>query len=64
MEDTDCLTNELCDKNQLDYNGTGIGDVCECNGNFDRDLDVDGTDASIFKMDFGRSKLNNQCYSN
>ena len=39
----------------------GCGDACECEGNFDGDLDVDGTDASTFKVDFGRSKLINPC---
>jgi hypothetical protein len=34
-------------------------DLCE--GNFDCDLDVDGTDASVFKSDFGRSSLKNPC---
>ena len=41
--------------------GNGIGDACDCEGNFDGDLDVDGTDASTFKGDFGRSKLVNPC---
>jgi hypothetical protein len=34
-------------------------DVCE--GNFDCDQDVDGTDASVFKSDFGRSSFKNPC---
>jgi rhodanese-related sulfurtransferase len=41
--------------------GNGCGDACECEGNFDDDLDVDGTDASTFKMDFGRSKIVDPC---
>ena len=32
-----------------------------CEGNFDCDQDVDGSDASLFKSDFGRSALNNPC---
>jgi hypothetical protein len=32
-----------------------------CEGNFDRDLDVDGSDASTFKKDFGRSKISDPC---
>ncbi len=32
-----------------------------CEGNFDCDLDVDGSDASVFKSDFGRSSLKNPC---
>ena len=32
-----------------------------CQGNFDCDQDVDGTDAAVFKADFGRSQFNNSC---
>ena len=32
-----------------------------CEGNFDYDKDVDGTDASLFKSDYGRSGLSNAC---
>jgi len=32
-----------------------------CVGNFDYDKDVDGTDASNFKSDFGRSSFSNPC---
>ncbi len=41
--------------------GNEIGDVCDCEGNFDCDTDVDGTDAASFKADFGRSSFNNPC---
>ena len=42
--------------------GNFCGNACECEGNFDGDLDVDGTDASTFKGDFGRSKISgNPC---
>jgi hypothetical protein len=41
--------------------GNECGDACECEGNFDGDKDVDGTDASFFKSDFGRSKIQNPC---
>jgi hypothetical protein len=41
--------------------GNGIGDACDCEGNFDCDLDVDGTDAGKFKTDFGRSKFLDPC---
>jgi hypothetical protein len=41
--------------------GNGCGDACECEGNFDNDPDVDGTDASTFKADFGRSGFNDPC---
>jgi hypothetical protein len=32
-----------------------------CEGNFDGDVDVDGTDAAVFKSDFGRSAFKNPC---
>jgi len=32
-----------------------------CEGNFDCDQDVDGTDAAVFKEDFGRSQFRNPC---
>ena len=32
-----------------------------CKGNFDFDEDVDGTDAAVFKEDFGRSPFFNPC---
>jgi hypothetical protein len=43
--------------------GNGIGDACECEGNFDCsvDQDVDGSDAAIFKADFGRSTFQRPC---
>ena len=49
--------------NQEDLNENGIGDVCElgCLGNFNCDDDVDGTDAFLFKMNFGRSTFKNPC---
>ena len=34
-----------------------------CEGNFDCDQDVDGTDAAVFKEDFGRSAFKNPCPS-
>ena len=41
--------------------GNGIGEACECEGDFDEDGDCDGTDAATFKADFGRSSFNNPC---
>ncbi len=51
---------------QEDYfppQGNDIGDACDCEGDFDCDGDCDGTDASLFKTDFGRSAFNNPCNS-
>jgi hypothetical protein len=50
--------------------GNGIGDACDCEGDFDCDGDCDGTDAAKFKQYFGRSQFTipcangNQCYGN
>jgi hypothetical protein len=43
--------------------GNGIGDACDCEGNFNcwEDQDVDGSDASTFKTDFGRSNILHPC---
>jgi subtilisin len=35
--------------------------TCNCEGNFDGDSDVDGSDGSVFKDHFGRSHFNNPC---
>jgi hypothetical protein len=44
-------------------NANGIGDACDCEGDFNCDGDVDGTDAFLFKTDFGRSIFNEPCTS-
>jgi len=44
--------------------GNGIGDVCDCEGNFDCDFDVDGADVEAFLVDFGRSQYNDPCTNN
>ena len=41
--------------------GNGIGDACDCEGNFDCDSDCDGSDAADFKVDFGRSLTQDPC---
>ena len=41
--------------------GNDCGNACECEGNFDDDENVDGSDASVFKSDFGRGTYNNPC---
>jgi len=68
--DGDCI-GDLCDPEPEVYDpsvpdvyppqGNGIGDACDCEGNFDRDMDVDGSDAALFKADFGRSEILNPC---
>ena len=44
--------------------GNGIGDACECEGDFDCDGDVDGWDGMFFKADLGRSAFFNSCTHN
>ncbi len=61
-----CGVNGFCSMNQEDSyppQGNGIGDACDCEGNFncDTDRDVDGSDAALFKADFGRSAILNPC---
>jgi hypothetical protein len=42
--------------------GNGCGNACECEGNFQgNDVDCDGTDAAIFKTDFGRNAVTRPC---
>ena len=69
-DDNDGVGNE-CDNCRSHYNpnqedtdppvSNGCGNACECEGNFDNDSDVDGTDVSTFKNDFGRSSVMNPC---
>ena len=60
MSDGDCGDGGICSMAHEDNyppDGNGIGDACECEGDFDCDRDSDGSDASTFKEDFGRSTL-------
>jgi hypothetical protein len=41
--------------------GNSCGNACECEGNFNVDVDVDGGDAAVFKASFGRGGLNRPC---
>lgn len=56
-----CPQDESCSMNQEDYNSNGVGDACECYGDFDQDGDSDGTDAAIFKKTFGRNRFFRPC---
>jgi hypothetical protein len=44
--------------------GNGIGDACECEGDFDCDGDVDGEDSMRFKTDLGRNAFFDACTHN
>ena len=41
--------------------GNGIGDVCDCEGDFICDGNVDATDVTLFLVDFGRNQFNDPC---
>ena len=68
--DGDCI-GDVCDPEPEVYDpltldsyppqGNSIGDACDCEGNFNCDGDVDGTDASTFKADFGRNTILHPC---
>lgn len=51
----------LCSITLLLLPFTALAQVDFCEGNFDYDADVDGTDAFTFKSDFGRSGISNPC---
>ena len=55
---SECGINGFCSMDQEDTyppQGNGCGDACECEGDFEPDGDVDGTDALNFKADFYRN---------
>jgi rhodanese-related sulfurtransferase len=70
--DGDCI-GDVCDQYHDEYDpsvpdnypqqGNGIGDACDCEGNFNCDADVDSSDAAAFKNDYGRSNLQDPCTS-
>jgi len=62
--ESECGTNGYCSMNQEDTyppGGNKIGDVCECEADFERDGDVDANDVGKFLEDFGRSVFFNPC---
>lgn len=64
IEDCDDNCPDLYNPTQEDNlppGGNGIGEACDCEGNFDCDEDCDGTDAANFKLDFGRSPFSGPC---
>jgi hypothetical protein len=64
IADAACGPNGVCSMNQEDTlppQGNDIGDACDCEGNFNCDADVDGSDAALLKADFGRSAIIDPC---
>lgn len=59
---SNCRGEETVNVNAL-YGSASSISTCDCEGNFDMDSDIDGTDAAKFKIDFGRSLLINPCTS-
>jgi hypothetical protein len=62
--DANCDPGEFCEKVQADTyppGGNGIGDACDCEGNFNCDLDVDGAELTAFLADFGRGQYDRPC---
>jgi hypothetical protein len=54
--DDNCIS--IPNQDQFDTcppHGNGIGNACDCESDFDCDADVDGTDATTFKLYFGRN---------
>ncbi len=63
-EDTDCDPGEYCEKTQADHyppGGNNIGDICDCEGNFNCDENVASDDVALFIADTGRNTSNNRC---
>ena len=68
--DGDCI-GDACDPQPEVYDpsavdsyppgGNDCGNACECEGNFDIDNNVDGSDASAFKRSYGRNSGNREC---
>jgi hypothetical protein len=54
-------TQNLYQEDTYPPQGNGIGDACDCEGNFDCDQDVDAEDVTTFLNDFGRNTYSNPC---
>ena len=54
-DDIDCAGDEMCEKDQADYNLNGAGDVCECYADIDGTGEVCLFDLLIMKSEFGSS---------
>ena len=64
MTNNDCGLYGFCSMHQEDTSppyGNGIGDACECEGDFDCDGDVDGSDLRLIMIDIFRNRRFNAC---
>jgi len=62
---------DVCDNCPNNYNpgqediyppgGNNCGDACECEGDFDRDGSIGGSDVDLFKTDIGRNQWDRPC---
>jgi hypothetical protein len=57
--DLSCLSD--CSGYDVSVCSNDPGCIPDCNGDFDVDGDVDGLDAALFKIDFGRNLMNSPC---
>ena len=63
-DDGACGSGGICSMDQQDNfppGGNGIGNACECEGDFDSNGSVDGYDVRVFKADYGRNQFNAVC---
>jgi hypothetical protein len=56
-----CMSNDDCPDGWSCNMDQGNVIQCDCKASFDCDVDVDGTDAALFKIDFGRGQYSNPC---
>lgn len=63
--DDDCGFDAVCEKSQQDFNGNGIGDVCECYADTNCDTKVNLTDLVKMKSEFNRTNCSPSipCYA-
>ena len=62
--ESECGTNGFCSMDQDDSyppDGNRIGDVCDCEGDFDCSGGVDASDVTAFLTDFGRTTFFHPC---
>ena len=64
ISDAVCGVGGICSMAQEDSSppqGNGIGDACDCEGNFNCDANLGSDDVSLFLIDTGRNTYNDPC---